>query len=383
VRLVELQPGQQVIGALELVRGLAGEADDDVRVNGGVRHLRPDVGDQPAVFRARVPALHVGQHLVVAGLHGNLDLLAHLRQGGHRVEDAIAHVARVAGQEADAPQPLDVMHRGQEVGQVGPAAGEVLAVPVDDLPQQGDFAYALLDQPPDLRHDLPQRPAALHPAAEGDDAVGARVGAAVDDRNVRCDGRLAVQGQVPRALDPMIARHGDRAWEGDLEVTFCLRVEIDQPDRGRLRAAFVLEHVAGRGGRVLDSARRCHEVLAVQMRDQGAGIGRREEDIHEGEALDQRRIRLDAHQAPHQGNHHAGMLVLERLQRPQPADRAVFGRLPHNARVEDDDVCVRGLVRRHEPARIQFRGDPPGIGLVHLAADRPDVVLHFVSRDAR
>ena len=88
----------------------------------------------------------------------------------------------------------------EQVGQVGPACREVVAVAVDDLAQQRHLAHALGDQAAHLAHDLVQRPAALDAAAEGDDAEGAGVRAAVDDGHVGGHRRLAAERQMPNAL---------------------------------------------------------------------------------------------------------------------------------------------------------------------------------------
>ena len=81
----------------------------------------------------------------------------------------------MAGQEADAPQPVDFVDGAEQVGQVRLVAGVVVAIAIHDLAQQRHLAHALVHQAPYFTHDLVQRPAALDAAAERDDAEGAGV----------------------------------------------------------------------------------------------------------------------------------------------------------------------------------------------------------------
>jgi hypothetical protein len=97
---------------------------------------------------------------------GTLDLRHHLGQFGHGAQDAVGHVVGVAGQEADALQPVHIIDHAQQIGQVG-AIGYILAVAVHDLPQQHDFFHALGHQRTHLGGDVAHRPAALDAALCG------------------------------------------------------------------------------------------------------------------------------------------------------------------------------------------------------------------------
>ncbi len=107
VHLVEVHVAHDVDGALELLRRLAAEADDDVGIDCHLGHDGADAFDERAVLGHGVAALHAFQHRVVAGLDGHLDVRADLGQVAHRLQDAVGHVVGVAGQEADAPQAVD------------------------------------------------------------------------------------------------------------------------------------------------------------------------------------------------------------------------------------------------------------------------------------
>ncbi len=83
----------------------------------------------------------------------------------------------MAGEEANALQPRllgHIMDRAQQVGQIG-AVGDVFAVAVDDLPQQGDLSDALPGQAAHVGDDFANAAAAFDTTPEGDDAEGAGV----------------------------------------------------------------------------------------------------------------------------------------------------------------------------------------------------------------
>ena len=128
-------------------------------------------------------------------------------------------------------------------GQVG-AIRDILAVAVDDLPQQGDLLDALRDQGAHLGHDLAHRAAALDAAPVGDDAEGAGVRAAQHHRHVRRHQLAALVQRAGPGRRPSAAKR--------CSVSACSR-----------RAALALGQVS----------------------HQRAGIGGRREHIHEGEAL--------------------------------------------------------------------------------------------------
>ena len=68
----------------------------------------------------------------------------------------------------------DLMHDAQQIGQVG-SVGDIHTVAVDDLPEQRHFLHALPRQAANMSDDFTDSPAALHAAAEGDDAEGTGV----------------------------------------------------------------------------------------------------------------------------------------------------------------------------------------------------------------
>jgi len=64
---------------LDVLVGLAGKTDDDVRADGGVRHTVVDAGHEALVEPARVRAPHHAQHLVGAVLQRQVEVRRHTR----------------------------------------------------------------------------------------------------------------------------------------------------------------------------------------------------------------------------------------------------------------------------------------------------------------
>ena len=134
---------------------------------------------------------------------------------------------------------------------------------------------------------------------------------------------------------------------------------VHQPHRRSFRAAVVQEQVTGLGLFVVQALGLSLNFVSRQMADQRPRLGGRHEDIDEREALAQRRVRLDAHHATHERDHPAGVELLQRLERPEVADRAILGALAHHARVEHDDIGVLCIVGGRIAQRIQL-GRPRG-----------------------
>ena len=124
--------------ALEVVVGLAGEADDEV---GGDREVgdRGTRGGQPLeVALGGVAAVHAGERAVAPRLQREVQVLAHRRALGHRRDGLGPQVLRVRRREADAVDAVDRVERAQQVGElraVLPGA-EVAPVGVDVLAEQ-------------------------------------------------------------------------------------------------------------------------------------------------------------------------------------------------------------------------------------------------------
>ncbi len=226
---------------------------------------------------------------------------------------------------------------------------QVVAVAVDILAEQGDLAVACGRQGLRLGHDLVERPAALGSPAIRDDAVGARLVAAVDDRQPGADRQIAAN----RAT-------GDRVGTSANEVRGVRHPgALDHRRRRRGRGRGQGAHRRLRGGQ----PQAVHELrLLVGAQEQVDG------GVPPGEAV---AVRL-AHRAT--GHHDAqpGVGGLEPAQVPLATDDLGLGRLTDGAGVDDHQV---GRLHR---GRLGAAGgqQPPGhllrVALVHLAAQRPD-----------
>jgi hypothetical protein len=193
-------------------------------------------------------------------------------------------------------------------------AAEVVAVAVDDLAEERHFAHALSDQAADFVDDFVHRAAAFHPAAEGDDAKGAGVATAVDNRYMGGDRRLSTQGQV---LDRLNAANR-------------LRFVLYLVTLGKL---FAFDH--------------CHfgvEGFGAQVIDQRRRFAGRHKDIDIGVGVEQSLAGLDANHTAHERQCPLRVVPFPRLEAAELADGFVFGALAHDACVEDDDVGVLQVI---------------------------------------
>ncbi len=138
--------------------------------------------DDRLVLVQRVAAAHSREDFVVAGLQGKAEGFAYLRQLGDGVDDAVGQVGRVGGEEADPLEAIDGVEGVKQVGEVR-RSRQVAAEGFDGLTEQGHLANAAVDEMLHLVANVVDCPAALAAAAVGDDAVGAELVAAVDDRH--------------------------------------------------------------------------------------------------------------------------------------------------------------------------------------------------------
>ena len=148
-------------------------------------------GESLEVAPCRVAAPHGAQHGVAAGLQWQVELLADLRGLGHRLDRLGPQVLGMRAGEADAPDALHGTDGPQELGEEGPAPGQVATVGVDVLPQQRDLGDPPQRQQLDLGHDVVEGAAHLGPADRGNDAEGTGVVAARLDVDPGRIGQLA------------------------------------------------------------------------------------------------------------------------------------------------------------------------------------------------
>ena len=184
--MIEADRLDQIQGAAELGIALPWEGHDHVGADRRIRHPLANAVDDAAVAVHRVAPGHCPQHVVVAALEGDVEVLAQLGEVGAGVDQAFGEVAGVARGEADAGDPVHVVHRSQQVGEgVGAAAlrgdaGQVASIGVDVLAQQGDLPKAAGRQALHFQPDGLGQPALFPPPHGRHHAVGAALIAAVD-----------------------------------------------------------------------------------------------------------------------------------------------------------------------------------------------------------
>ncbi len=318
--------------------GLAREADDHV---GGYCQ----VGDRPASGREAievaggvVATVHRRQHPVAARLQGQVEVLAHRWGLGHG-RDRLG--VEILGVRAGVPDPADALHRAhgaQQVGEPGSqrtrpgltpgCEGEIPAVAVHVLPQQGDLADALSRQGSHLGHDVARGTGDLATAHRGHDAEGAAV-VATD-----LDG------------DPAGPRHRPARWQSRGEGGLIgLGDLVDD-----------LDHRGARAPRHLDQlGRPSHVVRAEDHIDVP-------EALHDG-------LAVLLGQAPADHDLHLGPGRLEGLEVPEVAVELVVGVLADAAGVEHHHVGVVEAMGGLEAVGGQQTLDALRVVLVHLAPE--------------
>ena len=332
---VELELAHRAAGLLELLIGLAGEADDDVRGQRRPWQDPADLRDDAAVAVQPVVAVHADQDLVVPGLQRQMHLLGDRRVSGHRLEHLGRHVLRVRRRVVDPDRAPGLLAQpGDAVEQLREAALVrcVGAVGVDVLAEQGDRAVAEPDQPAHLVQDPPGGPRHLAATGIGDRAEGAELVAAVLDRHER-----GVVGGVAR---------------------------------GDLPECVVGAQVSAAGGVGSAGGGRHHPVLADQV-GQRRHVGGAHQEV---ELASQPWLVVRQH-APGD-EREQGTLRLPRVPALDAGIDPVDRPLPYRAGDRADQVRVLLSPGPHEPRGVQHRGDPFGVGEVHLAAERHQMVGH-------
>ena len=134
---------------MEVFLGLAWEAHDDIGRDRGVRNLIPYLVQNPQELLGAVGTAHVLKDLVGARLQRHMQLRAHGRGLGHGVDDVGSKLRWVRGGKAQALEAFDLAHLAQQLRKGETVArhvgiGEIDAIGIDVLSQQGDLGYALI-----------------------------------------------------------------------------------------------------------------------------------------------------------------------------------------------------------------------------------------------
>jgi DNA-binding SARP family transcriptional activator/Tfp pilus assembly protein PilF len=314
------EPGRadQVQGVLEVLVGLAGEADDNVGRDGGVGDARPDPVQDGQVPVPAVGPAHRLQHGVRAGLQRHVQAGHHVRGLRHRVDDVVGEVPRVRGREPDALQALDLAAAAQQLAECGLVA-ELGTVGVHVLAEQRDLEDSVGHQRADLGQDVARAAVPLLTAQARHDTERAGVIAAHGDRDPGGVAGLAPGGQQRREGLQRLGELGLRL----------------VPDPGPFQQRGQRAHVVGAVDHV-HPRRALGDPRAFHLRQAAA-----DRDLHP--------------------------LALVRQQMAEVPVQPVGGVLPDRAGIEDDDVgslaVMRGLVAR----LVEQPGQTLGVVRIHLA----------------
>ncbi len=160
----------------EVLLRLAGEADDDVRAQGGPVQGRPDAPTPFEEAAAAVAPLHGGEDAVGAALQAQVQVRAEaalLRQDGDQL---VAGLGGLHAAQADPEVPRQAAQAAQQARQphpfrLRPAPAPVQAVVTQVDAGQHHLGVTRIDQPADLVGDLPRRAAADDGTNAWDDAI--------------------------------------------------------------------------------------------------------------------------------------------------------------------------------------------------------------------
>src|SRR5205823_13291052 len=104
---VVLGGGDDLEGALEVVVGLTGEADDDVGGDGKIGYERARLAQTGEVALGAVAPMHGREHSIAAGLEWQVEVLADRRHVSHGVDRLGSQVLRVRARVAHATDAVD------------------------------------------------------------------------------------------------------------------------------------------------------------------------------------------------------------------------------------------------------------------------------------
>src|SRR3990170_5739730 len=121
---------------LEVVVGLTGETDDDVRRKGDRRHERPEPGDLGQITLRRVPPAHRPQDLIGAGLNREMQGLADRWTLRHRLKEPLVGVEWMACRELDARNRALLIDRAEKDGEIDEPRGLLFTGRFGLLPEE-------------------------------------------------------------------------------------------------------------------------------------------------------------------------------------------------------------------------------------------------------
>ena len=183
---------------LEVSLYLAWKSNDNVGGESKRWRLRPKELDLLQVVVTTIAALHSTKRPVGARLNRKMDVFAEAREAGHCLRELFCDVTGIRAGKSDPHLSFDdAIDRLEQLDEAG-GRSKLLPVGVDCLAQQGDLTVPPLFQLADLLNDLLERPAALSPSCEWDDAERAKAITPLHNADPCLDGASAVDRRRDR-----------------------------------------------------------------------------------------------------------------------------------------------------------------------------------------
>ena len=152
---------------LEVRLGFAGEPDNDVRSEGGVRPERPQLPENAGIIRGpRIPP-HPPEDVFRRVLEGEMEVRADPGISGYEMDQLLVQRARVERAQADPAEAGDGRELAQQAGE-RPPRNQVPPVGRKMDPAEHDFPEAAVGQVPRAIED-PARVEAPAPSPDGRD----------------------------------------------------------------------------------------------------------------------------------------------------------------------------------------------------------------------
>lgn len=160
--------------------GFAGEANDDVGADGGVRERFADEFDSAGVMGGAIPAMHGAKNAIGAALQRQMKMRGDARLARDEIDEILSDVDRFDGTEAKAGKRAFVKDFADE-GEKREARREVAAVTAEIDSAEDDFLRAGFDEMADFIEHSGGLHAAAASANKRNHAVGAAMIASVLD----------------------------------------------------------------------------------------------------------------------------------------------------------------------------------------------------------
>ena len=345
------------MSVVDVVLGLAGEADDDVAPHTGGRVEGPDRVEQPEEAVGVAEALHPSQHRRRGVLEGQVEVRRDARGGRDRPDQVGTRLGRL---QVGDPHPFDAVDAGQlgEQRLQQPQVTEVLAVGRGVLADQEQLADPLLGQPAGLPQHVGGTARDERAPERRDGAEGAPPVAAAGQ--LERSHRTGVQTAADRARAGG-GRQAGRQVGGGHRVSGYDDVDGRSAPLGRCdrqQVASVLGRVGGMGLAGHDAAQPRGDVGVVVEAQDGVGLRQRLGQV----------LAVALGEAAHRDDRLRAAGLLEVGGRQQGVDGVLLGRLDEAAGVDHDGVGVVRVVDQLEAAGVQPAGELLGVDLVAGAA---------------